>query len=378
MGAMQKTLTIQKAVEIAEQLGDSEFSAAVETARTAQLRTVEVVTVEEDGGEDIYVLRPRTAMIAWKPTTPERYRIAIPNGEPGEDIHMTVIYLGDIANFTDEQQRTIIGVTAQVAQQHTRISGRMNKLGRFLNDGDEHPLWVSGDFPGLRELHDKLERELREAGIEWEDTHPDWTPHVTIGWIDAEAAMPAVTINPYDTEIDNLTIYWGGLEYRVELDGPDWSDVWIPEGNLYVPLLKNAAEPVKDVAKRYTYGPWYVPDQVDLHGEWASRDDVQEALWKYVDTGDRDIRLQHDIDTVAGRWVELATMPFPITVPMVDEAGVVQKYTYPPGTPFMGVIWEEWSWPLVEQDLIKGFSIGGSAKRLLVDLPEEAVAKARG
>lgn len=379
---MHRTLTIQKAAEIAEQFGDGEFREAVEAANRAKLRTVEVVTVTNDGDENIYVLRPRTSMIAWKPRDYERHRIAVPNGTPADDVHMTMIYLGDTANFSAEDQRTIIGVVTQVAQKYTKIRGHMNRLGRFYNDDDEHPLWISGDFPGLRELREDLVRELKEAGIEWEDTYPDWTPHVTIGEIPAEDDMPAISINPYETDIDNVTLYWSGLEFAVDLDGPGWADDWGPnysgdEGNLYVPIVKNAAAPAAIEEQRYTYAPWYVPDSVDLHGEWASRDDVQQALWKYVDSGDRDIRLQHQPEITAGRWVELATMPFPVTVPLVDEVGTVQKFTYPPGTPFMGVIWEEWAWPLVQQDLIKGFSIGGTAKRILVDLPTEAVEKAR-
>jgi hypothetical protein len=213
--------------------------------------------------------------------------------------------------------------------------------------------------------------------VDREDTYPDYQPHVTIGTIPRTSETPLFTIEPYDTCIDNLTVYIGGLEYCIDLDGPDWA---VPDssgpyydgeysGNLYVPVLKGAAQPVVDNEKRYTYGPWYVPESVDLHKEWATRDHVQEALWKYVDRGDRDIRLQHNTEIVAGRWVELATMPFPVEAFVKSEAGVLVKHTYPAGTPFMGVIWEPWAWELVKSGDIRGYSIGGTAQRIEVDMP---------
>lgn len=380
---------MQKAMDIAEEFGDGEFTAAVEDAQRLGLASVEIVTTDDDGEADIYVLRPKGVMIAWKPREFERNRVQIPEGTPKDEIHMTIVYLGELADFDQEQQRTIIGVVTEVAQKHKEIKGQINGIGRFFttNEDGEQPVWLGGDFPGLRELRDDISAALRQAGIEWEETHPDFHPHITIGWVPEDADGLNFTINPYETCIDNVTVYFGGLEYRIDLDGPEWDrpDEHGPwrageyEPNLYVPVLKADAAPVDtDPVKKYTYGAWYVPDSVDLHNEWATKDDVQEALWKYVESGDRDIRLQHNPDIVAGRWVELATVPFPVDMPVPNEQGELVKHTYPAGTPFMGVIWEDWAWDLVQKGLIRGYSIGGSAARMLVDLPAEDVAKARG
>lgn len=379
---------MQKAMDIAEEFGDGEFTAAVDDAKRLGLASVEIVTTDEDGKSDIYLLRPKGVMVAWKPRNFERDRIKISEGTPKSEIHMTLVYLGELADFTTDQQRTILGVVTEVAQKHKEIHGEINGVGRFYttNEDGEQPVWLGGDFQGLRELRDDIVDGLRNAGITWEEKHPDFHPHITIGWVPEDVESLGFTINPYETCIDNVTVYFGGLEYPIELDGPEWgkADENGPyfdgdyEPNLYIPVLKGAAQPIHDEVKKYTYGPWYVPDSIDLHNEWATRDDVQEALWKYVETGDRDIRLQHNTDIVAGRWVELATVPFPVTVPVENEQGVLVKHTYPAGTPFMGVLWEDWAWNLVDQGLIKGYSIGGTAQRMLVDMPEAEVAKARG
>lgn len=383
---MRQTVTIQKAAAIAKEFDDADFTAAVESAETIGLKTVEIITVDHDGeGAEIFVARPRSIMIAWKPRPFVRERVSLPTGEPASEIHMTLLYLGDLDDYDLEAQRTILGVVTEVAQKRKPIYGRMNGVGRFLepNDDGETALWIGGDFVGLRELRDDLKAALNTAGITWDEKYPDFQPHMTIGWIEEDAPTPMFTINPFDAEIDNVTVYIGGLEYEVKLDGPEWgADGHSPyfddeyDGNLYVPILKAAKTPVVSEELRYTYGPWYVPDSVDLHNEWANRDDVQKALWDYVDRGDRGIRLQHNPEIVAGRWVELATVPFPLTVPVEGEAGVLVKHTYPAGTPFMGVIWEEWAWPLVKAGEIRGFSIGGTAERVLVDMPETGAPSA--
>ena len=122
--------------------------------------------------------------------------------------------------------------------------------------------------------------------------------------------------------------------------------------------------------KRFTLGPWYIPDQQDAHGEWTDTKELQNALWNYVKAGDRRIRLQHNKDVVAGEWVEAMTWPYPVTVPVTKVDGTTEDVTYPAGTVFMGTQWEPWAWELVKKGKLTGYSIGGKAERMLVDLPE--------
>jgi len=132
----------------------------------------------------------------------------------------------------------------------------------------------------------------------------------------------------------------------------------------------------KSDEKRFTLGPWYIPDRADAHGEWTDPEELQKALWNYVKSGDRRIRLQHNKNVVAGEWVETMTWPYPVTVPITKADGSMGEHTYPTGTVFMGVQWEPWAWEMVKAGKLTGYSIGGKAERILVDLPEETVVKA--
>lgn len=128
--------------------------------------------------------------------------------------------------------------------------------------------------------------------------------------------------------------------------------------------------------KRYTLGAMYIPDRLDAHGEWTDSDELQRAVWDYVKTNDRRIRLQHDREVVAGEWVEVMSFPYELTVPIKTLAGIEVNHTYPPNTVFLGVIWEPWAWQKVQAGEILGYSIGGKAERLYVDI--EDVEKEEG
>jgi hypothetical protein len=138
-------------------------------------------------------------------------------------------------------------------------------------------------------------------------------------------------------------------------------------------LSKDSSFLRKQAARRFTLGPLYVPDFMDAHGEWTDSEELQQAVWEWVRGGDRTIYLQHDKDVKAGEWVEVMTMPQPWTVDMLDGAGnAIGKITYPAGTVFLGVIWDEKPWQDIVAGRLRGYSIGGFSDRVLADLPEEA------
>jgi hypothetical protein len=121
--------------------------------------------------------------------------------------------------------------------------------------------------------------------------------------------------------------------------------------------------------RRYTLGPMYVPDRIDAHNEWTDSLELQKSVWDYVRSGDRRIRLQHDKEVVAGEWVEVMAWPYEVSVPMQKADGSSAKMTFPQDTVFLGVIWEPWAWEMVKAGKLRGYSVGGRAQRLEVDLP---------
>lgn len=124
--------------------------------------------------------------------------------------------------------------------------------------------------------------------------------------------------------------------------------------------------------QRYTLGPWYVPNVEDAHGEFTDDDTLQIALWDWVRKGDRTIYLQHG-DKAAGEMVEILTVPFPVEADLTVPNQGTTRYQFPANTPFMGVVWESWAWDLVKAGKLRGYSIGGTARRMTADLPVDAL-----
>jgi len=130
----------------------------------------------------------------------------------------------------------------------------------------------------------------------------------------------------------------------------------------------------KSEDRQFTLGPLYVPDFMDAHGEWTDPDTLQAAVWAWVNSGDRRIFLQHDRDVEAGSWVEVMTMPQPWTVDMLGSDGsVAGEVTYPAGTVFLGVVWNDESWAKIKRGELRGYSIGGMAGSVYAEMPEDAV-----
>ena len=156
----------------------------------------------------------------------------------------------------------------------------------------------------------------------------------------------------------------------------------IPDDPLFTAeIVKTVDEPLTlmhkaDEEHRFTLGPWYIPNKYDAHGEWTDADELQKALWGYVKTGDRDIRLQHHKEIVAGEWLEALSFPVPVTIGMTKNADT-QQVTYPAGTVFLGVQWRPWAWEMVKKGKIQGFSIGGAAARIDMGMPDDVQKSAK-
>ena len=202
-----------------------------------------------------------------------------------------------------------------------------------------------------------------------------------------EKSVDAIATDPAQMDLD-LALGWAEGEIAWE-ELPDYVQDAIDEvmseevsedAGADVDAMVKADEQVEllhksDSEHRFTLGPWYIPNRYDAHGEWTDADELQKALWEYVRTGDRDIRLQHNRDIVAGEWLEAMSFPVPVSIGM-QKSGEAKQVTYPSGTVFLGVQWKPWAWEMVKEGKIRGFSIGGAAARIEMEMPTDAIAKA--
>jgi 2'-5' RNA ligase len=360
------TLPAEAAREVAKQYGE-EFVAAVEAAIAGGLDALTIYAEQnEQGMWDVGIKEPSGIMVALFIPSWAQNQVAVPGGEPKEDLHITLNYLGDAAEMSLNEQRRLIGVVGEVARRTRCLEGELVGTGRFTNGEETDPFWVGVQVPGLMDLQEDLANSLKDAGFSPHADYGDYRPHVTVAYIPAEAETPALEFAPVKVCFEHLTVAIGGqrLELGLVPKGDMWPEEqpsgWVPEA------IAKAVDVVEE--ERYTLGPWYVPDQLDAHNEYTDVRELQKSFHGYLAKEDRDIRLQHNIDVVAGRWVDGMVMPIPFTTKLTKADGSTQEFTYPAGTPFLGVRWEPWAWELVKAGKIRGYSIGGSSERIEVDL----------
>ena len=93
-----------------------------------------------------------------------------------ENLHLTLKFLGEIP---DESVDELRGLLTFEAPRWPALALTYAGIGRFPEHGTPRVLWAGVDKPaGLRHLHDKIDRQLTEIGLEPE--HRKFRPHVTL------------------------------------------------------------------------------------------------------------------------------------------------------------------------------------------------------
>ncbi len=370
-------MTTDSAIEIATAVEFPELVEALEIAKAANVDFVSITP--NDDMTDVAVAPATGVMVAWiLPEDSYDVQLAMEGGVT--DHHVTLCYLGDAVDMDTDQQRQLIGIVAEVAQRHVGLVGTIGGVGVFDNE-DEAVWYAEVQIDQLVELQSDLQTSLLAAGLPVHTDHGPYQPHVTLAYLPAGEIEPTFDVAPFPAVISQLTIAIGGSRFDIPLQDIDWeeqaTDGLDPSVRTpYVPIIVNGVvkalgdlDPETMDEWRYTLGPIYMPGVEDAHGDSIDADDLERSIHDYVRTGDRDIRLQHDTSVIAGEWVGLLVWPWPVTVPVwdLDTEQMIQR-TFPAGTPFMGVVWEPAVWPLIKSGDIRGYSLGGFAEFMTVDI----------
>lgn len=145
---------------------------------------------------------------------------AIPGAEviPQDDLHITLVYMGDISGFQDEgMKQKVRDVVEAFAKSHTPLKGAVNGIGQFANATDgKRPFYANFDSPALPDFRQELVEALESSGVVISKNH-GFTPHITLAYIPEGYTSKLPDIPTISITFDTLYLSMGEEEIAYEL-----------------------------------------------------------------------------------------------------------------------------------------------------------------
>ena len=114
-------------------------------------------------------------------------RVAIPGGEPPEDLHVTISYLGGADELDPDRWADLVKRLKAIAATTPPLSATLAGYGRFTS-GDDDVLWVGVESPDLPALRHRIVQACEDAAVPLAGDK-GFTPHCTIGYAKNDAQM---------------------------------------------------------------------------------------------------------------------------------------------------------------------------------------------
>lgn len=277
-------------------------------------------------------------------------QLAIPGGEPADQLHLTLCYCGDANAMSDVQIGRAIAACAEAGAMWGPLTGQIAGLGRFNaseSSDDKDVLYANVDVPGLAELRHFLAASLEMAGCPPLRNH-GYTPHITLAYIEAGADFPLERIETMPFVIRSIWVGVGDRRTEIMLNGDlDGKSIKGKDGKMTI--YKSATIEVLDGKAN---GPWDIlisTDRLD-----RDRDTINQLGWRVGDYMKNPVVMwSHDYHG----YTPAGGVPIGKTHTLrVDTLGLIANFDFrQPANEhdFVSVIRSAW-----EQEVLRAASVG--------------------
>lgn len=151
------------------------LTAAAQPGQTEQgLTQHQAAAVDNSGG----------VMVAFVPPPEVAEQLVLHGGQKADDLHITLAYLGNTADYTKEQLTLLPQLVSAWAMRQKPVTIRIGGVGTFNNAfKEQHVLWAHPDIPGGVQMHVGLAHYLEQYGYRLPSEH-GWTAHMTLQFVD--------------------------------------------------------------------------------------------------------------------------------------------------------------------------------------------------
>lgn len=116
-------------------------------------------------------------MVALYPRSDFAEMLSVPGGEPTEDLHVTLVYLGE--NVTGISDGGLGTDVATISSNYSEITASVCGHGVFNPDKEPCGVYLIGNSFALEELHSEVLRIAHQDFPELPEQHTPWIPHMT-------------------------------------------------------------------------------------------------------------------------------------------------------------------------------------------------------
>lgn len=160
-------------------------------------------------------------MVCWRVPREIADLIALKDGEPADQLHVTIAYLGRLSENPADAIQWAEGAMQMAARSSPPLGGRIAGIGRFpasvSSDGLD-PIYADVDVKGLHDLRKGIVEWLKLGEIAVRDDFA-FHPHITLAYIDPSEKSPIDRLEPIPIRVDALELWVGDQRITVEMDG---------------------------------------------------------------------------------------------------------------------------------------------------------------
>lgn len=158
------------------------------------------------------------AMIALVPTEADLDRLAVEDGEPRDELHLTLYYLGDAAAIDDVTRAALVNAVRGLleARDEPPVTARAFGVAHWNPTGDE-PAWVlnvgdDAEGESLGYVRGVVTEALHDASVAFvlPTQHTPWQPHICIAYGDDEDWYGRLLNRVGDVTFDRVRFAFGG------------------------------------------------------------------------------------------------------------------------------------------------------------------------
>ncbi len=130
------------------------------------------------------------ASVALMPTEEDARRLRLAGGEPTEELHLTLYFLGKAADWPEHDRMDVVNSVMDVAPELGPVTARAFGVNHWNGDG-EAPCWVLGvgdirdsEETRLTDVYEAVSDALEDGhrDTDFPEQHAPWVPHISMAY----------------------------------------------------------------------------------------------------------------------------------------------------------------------------------------------------